>query len=287
LPHRGRLVYQVREIRNVAPLHEVPPPLSIHPTATVGRDVVVASDAEIGPYCVIEGEVAIGAQTVVESHARIGGRFGRVTIGAANHIQHGAVLGGPPQDLAYRGGYTELVIGDRNRIGEFVSINVGSQKGGGITRVGNDNFIMAYVHIGHDCHIADHIVITNGAQFAGHVTIEHHALVSGLTGVTQFCRLGCYSFLTAGAFANKDIAPFTIADGHWATPRATNRIGLKRAGFDERERRNIDRAVRVLLDRSLTIDEVLTTIERDCEPSAQVGHFVQFLETSERGVARG
>lgn len=261
--------------------------MSIHPTATVGSDASIAPDAEIGPYCVIEGEVTIGSQTIVESHARIGGRFGKVTIGAQNHIQHGAVLGGPPQDLAYRGGYTELVIGDHNRIGEFVSINVGSRKGGGVTRVGDHNFIMAYVHIGHDCQIADHIVITNGAQFSGHVTIEHHAIVSGLTGVTQFCRLGAYSFLTAGAFANKDIAPFTIAEGHWATPRATNRVGLKRAGFDERERRNVDRAVRILLDRALTIDEVLAAIEQQCEASPQVAHFVQFLRTSDRGVARG
>ena len=164
--------------------------------------------------------------TVVESHARIGSRYGRVTIGADNRIQHGAVLGGPPQDLGYDGGaYTALTIGSHNRIGEFVSINVGTAKGGGVTRVGDHNFIMAYTHIGHDCQLADHIIIVNGAQFAGHVTIEHHALVSGLTGVTQFTRLGAYSFMAAGAFANKDIVPFTIAEGHWATPRAINRVG--------------------------------------------------------------
>jgi UDP-N-acetylglucosamine acyltransferase len=259
----------------------------IHPSATVGSRAVIAADAEIGPYCVIEGEVEIGPQTVVESGARIGSRYGRVKIGARNHIQHGAVLGGPPQDLGYEGGaYTALEVGNDNRIGEFVSINLGTEKGGGTTRVGDHNFIMAYTHVGHDCQLAEHIVIVNGAQFAGHVIIEHHALVSGLTGVTQYTRLGAYSFLAAGAFANKDIAPFTIAEGHWAAPRAANRVGLKRAGFDAAERRNIDTAVRALLDRALTIEEVVAQIEKDCTPSPQVAHFVQFLTTSDRGIAR-
>jgi UDP-N-acetylglucosamine acyltransferase len=262
--------------------------LSIHSTATIGPHAKIAPDADIGPYCVIDGEVQIGAHTQVESHARIGSRFGRVRIGAHNHIQHGAVLGGPPQDLGYLGAEpTELVIGDHNRLGEFVSVNLGTAKGGGVTRIGDHNFIMAYVHVGHDCRLADHIIVTNGAQFAGHITIEHHALISGLVGVTQFCRLGAYSFLVAGAFANKDIAPFTIAEGHWAAPRATNRVGLKRAGFDAAERRNIDAAVRLLLDRSLTIDEVAAAVEEQCTPSPQIAHFLSFLRASERGVARG
>jgi UDP-N-acetylglucosamine acyltransferase len=262
--------------------------MSIHASATVSGRAVIATDAEIGPYCVIEGEVEIGPLTVVESGARIGSRYGRVKIGARNHIQHGAVLGGPPQDLGYEGGaYTALEIGNDNRIGEFVSINLGTQKGGGVTRVGDHNFIMAYSHVGHDCQLAEHIVIVNGAQFAGHVIIEHHALVSGLVGVTQYARLGAYSFLAAGAFANKDIAPFTIAEGHWAAPRAANRVGLKRAGFDSSERRNIDNAIRTLLDRALTIDEVAAQIEKECHPSPQITHLVKFLTSSDRGIARG
>jgi UDP-N-acetylglucosamine acyltransferase len=261
--------------------------MSIHPSATVGSRASIAADAEIGPYCVIDGEVEIGPGTMVESGARIGSRYGRVKIGAQNHIQHGAALGGPPQDLGYQSGaYTALEIGDHNRIGEFVSINLGTQKGGGVTRLGDHNFVMAYTHIGHDCQIAEHVVIVNGAQFAGHVTIEHHALVSGLTGFTQFTRIGAFAFIAAGAFANKDIPPFTIADGHWAVPRVLNRVGLKRAGFDAVERKNIERAVRLLLDRALTIDEVLERIERECAPTPQIEHFVTFLKSSERGVAR-
>ena len=137
---------------------------NIHSTATISARANISADAEIGPYCVIDGDVEIGPHTIVESHARIGSRFGRVRIGTHNHIQHGAVLGGPPQDLGYLGGEdTELIIGDHNRIGEFVSVNLGTAKGGGVTRIGDHNFIMAYVHIGHDCRLEDHIIVTNGA----------------------------------------------------------------------------------------------------------------------------
>ncbi|HEX6997026.1 MAG TPA: acyl-ACP--UDP-N-acetylglucosamine O-acyltransferase [Gammaproteobacteria bacterium] len=258
----------------------------IHPLASVDPEAAIADDAEIGPYCVIAGGVTIGPRTVVESHARIGSRFGRVTIGADNLIQAGAVLGGPPQDHSYEGGYTELVIGDGNRIGEYATINLGSVKGG-VTRIGDRNLIMAYVHIGHDCQLGDHIVITNATQLAGHVTVESHALLSGLAGATQFVRLGAYSFLVAGSFANKDIPPYTIAEGHWAASRACNRVGLRRAGFDAAERRNIEQAVRLVLDRSLTVEEAAARIEEQCQPSPQIEHLVRFLRTSERGIARG
>lgn len=248
----------------------------------------IAPDAEIGPFCIIEGEVTIGSKTVVESNARIGSRFGRVTIGADNHIQHGAVLGGPPQDTGYKGGaYTALEIGSHNRIGEYVTMNLGTAKGGGVTRVGDHNFIMAYAHVGHDCQLDHHIIAVNSVQFAGHVVVEHHVLVAGIAGITQFVRLGAYSFIAAGAFANKDIVPFTIAEGHWATPRAINRVGLKRAGFDAAERRNIDDALRLVLDRGLTIDEVTARIESDCAASPQIAHLLAFIRGSDRGIARG
>jgi len=261
--------------------------LSIHPTAVVASEAEIASTAEIGPFSVIEGEVAIGGDTVVESHARIGSAYGRVTIGARNLIQCGAVLGGPAQDYSYAEGRASLVIGDDNRIGEYVSISLGTVKGGGTTRIGSHNFIMAFAHLGHDCQLADHIVITNATQLAGHITVEHYALLSGLVGITQFVRVGAYSFLVAGAFANKDILPYTIAEGHWATPRAVNRVGLKRAGFGPAERRNIEQAVRIALDTSLTMDEVARRIREDCEQDAQIAHLLAFIEASERGVARG
>lgn len=263
------------------------PELSVHPSAIVSDEARIAATAEVGPFCVIEGAVSIGERTIVESHARIGSRFGTVTLGPDNLIQHGAVLGGPAQDYSYKATHTALAIGARNRIGEYCSVSLGTEKGGGTTRIGDDNFLMAFVHLGHDCQIDHHVVITNATQLAGHVTVEHHALLSGLAGVTQFVRLGAYSFLTAGAFANKDIPPFTIAEGHWAKPKAVNRVGLKRAGFGPAVRRNVERAIRIFLDRSLTVDEAVNQIESECEADEAVVHLLGFLRASSRGVARG
>jgi UDP-N-acetylglucosamine acyltransferase len=261
--------------------------LAIHPTAIVSADAEIAETAEIGPFCVIEGKVVVGAETVIESHARIGSAYGQVTIGEKNLIQCGAVLGGPAQDYSFADGETELMIGDSNRIGEYVSISLGTKKGGGTTRIGNQNFIMAFAHLGHDCQLADHVVITNATQLAGHITVEHHALLSGLVGITQFVRIGAYSFLVAGAFANKDILPYTIAEGHWAAPKAVNRVGLKRAGFGPAERKNVEKAVRIVLDKSATIDQCAERIRAECNVDAAVEHLLAFIANSDRGVARG
>jgi UDP-N-acetylglucosamine acyltransferase len=260
--------------------------LSIHPTAVISSDAVISSEAEIGPYCVIIGPVRIGAQTVVEAHARIGSRFGEVAIGERNYIQSGASLGGPPQDLGYASGYRgRLEIGDDNRIGEFATINLGTEKGGGVTRVGHRNMLMAYVHVGHDCELRDDIILTNVCQLAGHVLVEDRVLVSGHTGVTQFVRLGRCSFLVGGSHANKDIPPYTIAEGYWATLRATNKIGLRRAGLDATERDNIDRAVRLLLEGS-TVEHAVERIRGACAPTPQIAHLVEFLRSSKKGIAR-
>lgn len=259
--------------------------MSIHPSAVISSQAEIDPSANIGAFCVIEGNVRIGAETTVDSHARIGHESGSVEIGSNNHIQCGAVLGGPPQDVSYRGGDTRLVIGDHNRIGEYVSISQGSEKASGETRIGHHTMLMAFVHIGHDCLIGDNVIITNATQLAGHVTVESHALLSGLAGVSQFARLGSYSFLTAGSFANKDIPPYTIASGHWATIRALNRVALKRAGFSLAERRTIEAAVRILLDRHLTIDEVRQRITEECEQIPQIAHLLDFLGSSSRGMA--
>ncbi|HVY63456.1 MAG TPA: acyl-ACP--UDP-N-acetylglucosamine O-acyltransferase [Gammaproteobacteria bacterium] len=262
--------------------------MSIHPTAIVSERAKIAADAEIGPYCVIEGEVEIGSQTVIESHVRIGSRFGRVTIGSQNHILAGAAIGGPPQDLTYKSGaYTALTIGSHNRIGEFVTIHIGTAKGGGVTRIGDHCFIMTHAHVAHDCQVGDHVIMVNSAQIGGHVIVEHHAVVGGCAIVTQLNRVGAYSFMAVGAMANKDLLPYSIIEGHWAAPRALNRVGLKRAGIDAAERRNIDKALRLLLQRSLTVEEALARIEGECEPSPQIAHLLQFVRGSERGIARG
>ena len=261
--------------------------LSIHPTAIVSDEASISAQAEIGPYCVISGKVQIGAHTVLDSHVRVGSRFGEVTIGEHNYLQTGVSLGGPPQDLSHDDAYTQLVIGDYNRFGEFVTVSLGSSSGGGVTRVGNRCFVMAYAHLGHDCQLADEVVITNMSQLAGHITVGRNVLISGMVGCTQFIRLGEFSFLTAGARVNKDVIPYAIADGHWAVLRTTNRVGLKRAGFDADEVRNIDRAVRIVLDSSCTVEEAVKKINEDCDSTPQIEHLVSFLETSEKGIVRG
>ena len=261
--------------------------MNIHPTAIVSAEAAISPEAEVGPYVVITGSVQIGPHTIVESHARLGSPHGEVVVGAHNLIQAGASLGGPPQDWSYKGGHTQLIIGDHNRIGEGASVNLGSEKGGGITRVGDRVFVMANAHIGHDCQVGDDVVLTNLTQLAGHVVVEPSVTLGGAVVVTQFVRLGMSSFLAAGAFVNKDILPYTIAEGNWAVPKALNKVGLKRAGLSEAELRNLDRAVRLLLKRSLTVREALEKIGTDCEADAHVKHLTRFVSLSKRGVARG
>ncbi len=260
--------------------------MNIHPTALVSEHAQISSEAEIGPYSVIDGDVEIGAHTIVESHVRIGSRFGTVVIGEHNFIQSGAALGGPPQDWSYKDSRTRLELGHHNRVGENASLSLGSQTGGGVTRVGNNTFIMAYAHVGHDCQIADEAVLTNLSQLAGHVVIERGVVVSGAVGVTQFVRLGEYSFVAAGAMVNKDILPYTIAEGHWAVPKATNKVGLKRAGDTADEIREVDRAIRIALKKNLTFDEALEKIDVECSTNTRIEHLVDFIKTADRGIAR-
>ena len=240
--------------------------MKIHPTAIVSEQAQISPDTEIGPYAVIDGEVIIGAHTIIDSHVRIGSRFGTVVIGERNYIQSGAMLGGPPQDWSYDDAQTRLEIGDHNRIGESASLNLGSNKGSGVTRVGSNTFIMAYAHVGHDCRIENEVVLTNLVQLAGHVTIERGAVVGGVVAVSQYTRLGEYSFVAAGALVNK--------------------VGLKRAGQGDDETREIDKAIRIILRQGLTIDEALVKIRAECDTNARIEHLVDFINTSDRGIAR-
>jgi len=260
--------------------------LSIHPTAIVAEDAQISLQATIGPYCVVSENVTIGAGTVVDSHARIGSRFGEVVIGEDNYIQGGAALGGPPQDWTYEESRTRLEIGDRNRIGENVTVHLGTAKGGGVTRVGNDTLLMAYAHVAHDCQVLDRAVMINLAQLSGHVVVEEGAVVGGIVAVSQFVRVGSMSFLALGAMVNKDILPFTIAEGHWAAPKATNKVGLQRAGFSAEDVREIDRAIRILLDRSKTIDAAISEIRTADTCCESVEHLLEFVTSSKRGIAR-
>lgn len=260
--------------------------MSIHPTAIISDEAEISPQATISPYCVITGRVRIGPGTVVEAHARIGSNYGEVSIGENNYIQGGAALGGPPQDWTFRESRTRLEIGDDNRIGEYVTVHLGTAKQDGVTRIGNHTFLMAHSHVAHDCHVHDHAMLINLAQLAGHTIVEPYATVGGIVGVSQFVRVGRSSFLATGAMANKDILPFTIAEGHWAVPKATNKIGMRRAGYDAGEIREVDRAVRILLDRSLTVAEAIEHVRAHGEPGTAVEALLDFAATSKRGLAR-
>jgi UDP-N-acetylglucosamine acyltransferase len=260
--------------------------LNIHPTAIISNEATIAPETTIGPYAVITGKVSIGSNTVVESHVKIGSPYGEVIIGAHNHIQSGAMLGGPPQEWGYKKSYTQLVVGDHTRVGEGASLNLGSDKGCGVTKVGDRAFIMAYAHVAHDCQVGNDVVLTNLVQLAGHSIIEKNAIIGACCVVTQFVRIGEFSLLAIGAHANKDIPPYTIADGHWAVPKALNKIGLKRAGLSEAQRRNLNRAIGIFLKTSITIAGVIEKIEADCEPDKYIARLVDFLSSSKQGLAR-
>ena len=260
--------------------------MSIHPTAIVSDEASISGKADIGPFCVVAGKVEIGAHTTVESHVRLGSRYGEVIIGEHNHIQSGSVVGGPPQHRDYRDEYTRLAIGHRNRIGEGATLNLGSHSGGGVTSVGDRVFIMNSVHIGHDCRIADDVVLTNLTHLAGHVEVQRNAVVAGMVAITQHVRVGEYAFVTARAGVNKDILPYTVAEGRWATSKVVNKVGLQRAGISARALRNIRLALRHLLNTSLTVADALKAIDEECEADDWTRRLSEFAGSSRRGLAR-
>lgn len=260
--------------------------MAIHPTAVVSEKAEIADGAVVGPFCVVQGKTKIGSGTILESHVCVGNENGSVEIGRDNHILQGAVVGSPPQDLTYQGESTSIVIGDNNTIREFCTLNLGTAKGGGVTRIGNHCLLMAYVHVAHDCTLGNHVVIANCAQFAGHVTVEDHVRISGGCLFSQFITLGERCYIAGDSAVNKDILPFSIAAGTYATMRATNKVGLERAGFDKGEIENIHRAIRVLIKGDGTIDQAVETIERSCEPSDHIRKLLTFIRRSEKGIAR-
>lgn len=261
-------------------------PVEIHPTAIVDKGVELDQGVKVGPYAIIKGKVQIGAGTKIESHAVIGSEHGVVTMGKNNHVFSSAMIGGPPQDLKYKGEATRLEIGDGNLIREFVTMNIGTVTGTGTTHVGSHNLFMAYVHVAHDCRIGNHIAIANTTNFAGHVTVEDNVRIGGVCSFSQFITIGKYSFIAGDSAVNKDIMPFTMAQGKYAVSRAANEVGLERAGFPKAEVDNVYRAIRTVLKGGHTVSEAINEIEKDCTPSENITYLIQFIRKSERGIAR-
>lgn len=258
----------------------------IHPTAIIEKSVELGERVSVGPYSVLKGKVIVGDGTTIESHVVIGSEHGQTVIGRDNHIFPGAMVGGPPQDLKFKGELTRLEIGDGNTIREFATLNVGTITGTGVTQVGNHNLIMAYVHVAHDCRVGSNIAIANGTNFAGHVTVEDHVRVGGMCAFNQFITIGKLSFIAGHSTVNKDIMPFTIAQGNYAVSRAANSVGLERSGFAKEEINNIWNAIRIVTKGARTIEEALTEIERECQPSENISYLTSFIRRSERGIAR-
>ena len=255
----------------------------IHPSSVISKEAEIGADVQIGPFCLIKGKVRIGDGCVLESHVSIGNEWGSVEIGKRNRFSAGAAIGGPPQDLSYKGEPTRLVIGDHNLIREFTTLNCGTAKGGGVTRIGSHCMIMAYAHVAHDCHIGDHVVIANSNQLAGHVTIEDHVKTGGMCGFNQFVRIGKHSFIAGDSAVNKDVAPFTIAQGKYAVMRACNKIGLDRAGYSKEDVESVNAAIRIITKGGGTVDEALARIVSECKSCELLDYLIGFVKTSVAG----
>ena len=257
---------------------------AIHPTTVIDPRARIGAGVQVGAYAVIGAEVEVGDNTRIGPHCLIEGptRIGR------DNVFHGhAAIGGDPQDKKYRGERVALEIGDGNSIREFVTINRGTGEGGGITRLGNRNWILAYSHIAHDCIVGDDCVFSNNATLAGHVTVGSHVILSGFSGVHQFCRVGDHAFIGMGAFVNGDVPPFLmIAQEKYARPRGINAEGLKRRGFDATRLAAIKRAYRALYMGEAKLDEAKLELAEIAAGSGDVRAFLDFIDAGERPLLR-
>lgn len=255
----------------------------IDPRAAVDEGAELAEDIHVGPFAVIGPGVRIGAGCRIGPHAVI---VGPTRIGRDNHVHAFASVGTDPQDKKFAGETSRLEIGDGNTFREFVTVNRGTTGGGGVTRIGDDNWIMAYVHIAHDCLIGSHTVFANNTTLAGHVTVADHVVLGGFTLVHQFCRLGQHSFTAMGSAINRDVPPFVTVAGQMATPRGINTEGLKRRGFSSRRIAAIRRAYKLIYRSGLLLDEALERLRGEAADNDDVRVLCEFVAASERSIVR-
>ena len=257
--------------------------MSIHPTAIVSDSAVLADDVELGAYCVIGNEVVVEAGCRIGSHVVINGP---TRIGRSNRIYQFCSLGDDPQDKKYAGEPTRLEIGNNNTIREFCTISRGTVQDQGLTTIGNDNWIMAYVHIAHDCRIGNQCIFANNATLAGHVHVDDWAIFGGFTGAHQFCRIGAHSFLGMYAGTSRDVPAYTMISGQPPSPKGINSEGLKRRGFSAEQVRNIRNAYRVVYRSGLKLTEAIAELEGQIADNPELELFVNSLKSSERGIIR-
>ncbi|GMR14521.1 MAG: acyl-ACP--UDP-N-acetylglucosamine O-acyltransferase [Gammaproteobacteria bacterium] len=255
----------------------------IHPTALIDPKAELADDVEVGAFSIIDARVRIGAGTKIGPHAVI---TGRTTIGKNNHIFQFTSIGEQPQDKKYAGEDTELIIGDNNTIRELCTFSRGSIQGGGVTRIGNNNWIMAGVHIAHDCTLGDDIIMANNASLAGHVTVGNHAILSGYSLIHQFCTVGEHSFTSFASHVNQSIPPYVTVSGEKARVKGINSEGLKRRGYTPEQINQVRRAYKAIYREGRPLEEAKAILAEMAADSPEVQPMVDFLNLAERGIIR-
>jgi len=256
----------------------------IHPTAIIEPGAKIPSSCTVGPYCIVGPDVELGENCDLISHVVI---HGPSKIGSHNRFFPFCAVGIAPQDMTFAGEKTRLEMGDHNVVRECATINRGTVKGGGVTKLGSHIWILAYSHIGHDCVIGDHAMLVNGATIAGHVTIEEWAVVGALCPVHQFVRIGAHSYIGGGSVITQDVLPFAKV----VTPRNTrtyglNSVGLERRGFSKERIRNIQRVFRVLMNSGLNTTQALEKLKAEGDQGEDVATVIQFIERAERGIIK-
>ena len=256
----------------------------IHPTAVIDPSAKVPASCMVGPHCTIGAHVELGESCELISHVTI---HGPAKIGARNRFFPFCAIGGEPQDLTYKGEPTRLEIGDDNLFREFVTVNRGTVKGGGLTRVGSHTLIMAYAHIAHDCVVGDHVIMANAATLAGHVTIQEWASVGAFSAVHQFDVVGAHAYIGGGTIVTRDVLPFskTVAPRD-AKAYGVNSIGLERRGFSKERIQKIQKAFRILLNSKLNTTQALEELKASGDQGEDVAMLIAFIEKSDRGVIK-
>ena len=257
---------------------------TIHPTAIVAAGAKLADDVEIGPYTIIGEHVEIGEGSWIGPHVVV---EGHTKIGRDNRIAPFSSIGGAPQDKKYAGEPTRLEIGDRNVIREFCTIHRGTTQDLGLTKIGDDNWIMAYVHVAHDCIVGNHTIFANAASLAGHVRVDDYVILGGFTLVHQFCQIGAHAFTSMGAIINRDVPPYVTVAGNFAEPKGINSEGLKRRGFTKDRIMAIKRAYKTLYKAGLPLAEARAQLAEVANGgSNDVRLMLDFIERSERSLIR-
>lgn len=257
--------------------------VSVHPTAIVHPGAELGPGAAVGPYAVIGEHVRLGAGTKVGAHCVL---EGRTVIGRDCELFTGAVIGSIPQDLKYKGEVSYVEIGDRNKFREYVTVNSGTEGGGGRTVIGSDCLLMAYAHVAHDCQVGDHVILANSVALAGHISVEDRAVIGGLVGIHQFVRVGRLAIIGGCSRVAQDVPPFSTCVGYPAKIFGLNVEGLKRADVSNDAKEQLDHAFRVLFKSKLSIRTALEQLRAMPKPGPELLHLIEFISQSKRGICR-